>query len=158
MELSLGRRADYALRAALDLARHADGRRKSREIGDEMDVPMTYLPQIMAELVRSGLVDSVAGPHGGYVLARPATAMSLLEVIEAVEGDPVSTECVLRGGPCRWDGICAIHVPWSRAQQAMLEQLGATSLADVASIDEALLEGSYEAPAVAGRTMLGTEE
>lgn len=158
MELSLGRRADYALRAALDLARHVDGRRKSREIGDEMGVPMTYLPQIMAELVRSGLVDSVAGPHGGYVLARPAADISLLEVIEAVEGDPASTECVLRGGPCRWDGICAMHVPWSRAQQAMLDQLGATSLADVAAIDEALIEGDYEVPAVAGRTMLAAEE
>lgn len=158
MELSLGRRADYALRAVLDLARHGDDRRKSREIGDEMGVPMTYLPQIMAELVRSGLVDSVAGPHGGYVLARPAADISLLEVIEAAEGDPASTECVLRGGPCRWDGICAMHVPWSRAQQAMLDQLGATSLADVAAIDEALIDGDYEVPAVAGRTMLAAEE
>ena len=158
MELSLGRRADYALRAALDLARHVDSRRKSREIGDEMDVPMSYLPHIMAELVRSGLVDSVAGPHGGYVLARPVADISLLEIIEAVEGDPASTECVLRGGPCRWDGICAMHVPWSRAQQAMLEQLAATSLADVAAIDHALIEGDYDAPPVAGRTMLAAEE
>lgn len=158
MELSLGRRADYALRAALDLANHADDRRKSREIGDGMDIPMTYLPQIMAQLVRAGLVDSFAGPRGGYVLARPAVAVSLLEVIEAVEGDPASTECILRGGPCHWDGICAMHVPWSRAQQAMLDRLGATTLAEVAAIDEALLEGEYEPPAAAGRTMAGAEE
>lgn len=158
MELSLGRRADYALRAALDLARHTGTRRKSREIGDEMDVPMTYLPQIMAELVRSGLVESVAGPRGGYVLARTPAAVSLLEVIEAVEGDPVSTECVLRGGPCRWDGICAIHVPWFRAQQAMLDRLGATTLADVAAIDTALIKGDYDPPAGAGRTMADTAE
>lgn len=157
MELSLGRRADYALRAALDLARH-DGRRKSREIGEEMDVPMTFLPQIMAELVRAGLVDSHAGPKGGYVLARPAADISLLEVIESVEGDPASTECVLRGGPCRWEGICAMHVPWSQAQQAMLDQLAATSLADVAAIDEELAQDAYEVPAVAARTMIGTEE
>lgn len=156
MELSLGRRADYALRAVLDLARHDEHRRKSREIGEEMDVPMTFLPQIMAELVRAGLVDSHAGPKGGYVLARRAADMSLLEVIEAVEGDPVSTKCVLRGGPCRWEEICAMHVPWSRAQQAMLDQLAATSVADVAAIDEELAEGEYEVPAVAGRTM--TEE
>lgn len=158
MELSLGRRADYALRAAVELARHPDDRRKSREIGDEMDVPMTYLPQIMAELVRSGLVASHAGPRGGYVLARPATDISLLEVIEAVEGNPVSTECILRGGPCRWDGMCAIHVPWFRAQQAMLDQLAATSLGDVAAIDEALLAGDYVAPAAAARTMPAAKE
>lgn len=158
MELSLGRRADYALRAALDLARHGEGRRKSREIGGEMDIPKTFLPQIMAQLVRSGIVDSLAGPRGGYALARPAPDISLLEVIEAVEGDPVSTECVLRGGPCRWEGMCAMHVPWSRAQQAMLDRLDATSLADVAEIDKAIEQGSYEIPPAAERTMVGTAE
>lgn len=158
MELSLGRRADYALRAALDLAIHDENRRKSREIGEEMDVPITFLPQIMAELVRAGLVDSHAGPKGGYVLTRPAGDVSLLEVIEAVEGDPVSKECVLRGGPCRWADICAIHVPWFRAQQAMLDQLDAMSLADIAAIDQKLAEDEYEAPAAAGRTMIGPEE
>lgn len=157
MELSLGKRADYALRAAMDLATHAEDRRKSREIADEMDVPMTFLPQIMAQLVRSGLVDSFAGPSGGYVLARPTEAISLLEVIEAVEGDPISTKCVLHSGPCHWDDICAMHVTWSRAQQAMLDQLGATTLAEVAQIDRALHAGNYEVPAVARRTM-STEE
>lgn len=142
----------------MDLARHRDGRRKSREIGDEMDIPMSFLPQIMAQLVQAGLVESFAGPRGGYVLAHPTTAISLLAVIEAVEGDPVSKECVLRGGPCRWEGMCAMHVPWSRAQQALLDQLGATTLADVAEIDKALSGDSYDVPAVAGRTMMGAEE
>lgn len=158
MELSLGKRADYALRAAMDLATHAEDRRKSREIGDEMDVPVTFLPQIMAQLVRSGLVESFAGPHGGYVLARPAEAISLLEVIEAVEGDPASKQCVLRGGPCRWDDICAMHVPWFRAQQAMLDRLGATTLAEVAKIDRALLSGDYVAPPVTRRTTATPQE
>lgn len=153
MELSLGRRADYALRAAVDLARHGGQRRKTREIVQEMDVPRTFLPQIMAQLVRAGLVSSAAGPTGGYVLARPPGSISLLEVIEAVEGDPVSTTCVLRSGPCRWDGICALHVPWARAQQAMLDQLRSATLAEVASIDNALERGDYDAPAVASRTM-----
>jgi Rrf2 family transcriptional regulator, iron-sulfur cluster assembly transcription factor len=157
MELSLGNRADYALRATLDLANHPDIRRKTREIGDGMEIPVTFLPQIMAQLVRAGVVDSFAGPRGGYLLARPAAAISLLEVIEAVEGDPVSKECILRSKPCRWEGICAMHVPWFRAQQAMLDQLGATTLADVAAIDEALLEGDYQPPAAAARTMAGTE-
>ncbi len=157
MQFSLSRRADYALRAALDLARHDGDRRKSREIGDEMDVPMTFLPQVMAQLVRGGLVDSHAGPRGGYLLQRAAADISLLEVIRAVEGDLVSRECVLRGGPCRWELVCAMHVPWSRAQQAMLDQLAATSLADVAAIDQALADGEYEFPAVAGRTMVDEE-
>jgi Rrf2 family protein len=144
MELSLGRRADYAIRATLDLARQeGGGRRKAREISESMSVPMSYLPQILAELVRAELVVSVAGPRGGYQLARPSTSISLLDVVRATEGDVASTRCVLRGGPCRWEGMCAVHVPWSRAQQALLDELDETSLADVAAIDAELEVGSF---------------
>jgi Rrf2 family protein len=147
MELSLGRRADYAIRAVLDLARRApDERRKAREIGDEMSIPASYLPQILAQLVQAELVGSLAGPRGGYALARPAAAISLLDVVKATEGEVASTRCVLRGGPCRWDGVCAVHEPWSRAQQALLAELEGTSIADVAAIDEQLEAGSYTLP------------
>lgn len=157
MDLTLGRRADYAIRAALALARHdgRGGRRKAREIGDEMAIPASYLPQILAQLVRAGLVTSEAGPHGGYALARPGDEVSLLDVIAATEGDPSSTECVLRSGPCRWDDVCAVHVPWSMAQQALLGKLRTTTLADVADIDAALDAGTYEVPESARRTVVG---
>jgi Rrf2 family protein len=144
MELSLGRRADYAIRAVLDLARHSGqpARRKSREIGQEMAIPASYLPQILAELVRSGLISSEAGPHGGYALARAPGEISMLDVVNAMEGEPSPAECVLRGGPCRWEGMCAVHLPWSRAQQAMLAQLAATSFAELAAIDASIEAGS----------------
>lgn len=142
MELSLGKRADYTVRAVLDLARHHDrGRRKTAEIADEMQVPVTYLPQLLAELVRAGIVRSMAGRHGGYELARPPDEISLLEVIEVADGPLISTECVLRGGPCRWQGGCAIHEPWARAQEAFRLSLGATTFAEVAAIDAALTGG-----------------
>lgn len=148
MRLELGRRADYAIRAAVDLARHHDDgeRRKARAIAEEMAIPTTYVPQIMAELVRAGLVESVAGRSGGYSLARPPRSVSLLGVVEAVEGDILSAACVLRGGPCRWSDMCAVHVPWSRAQHALLASLGDTSLADIVEIDTALEAGAYEVP------------
>lgn len=159
MDLTLGRRADYAIRAVLDLARHhgSNGRRKAREIGDEMSIPANYLPQILAQLARAELVTSVAGPRGGYALARPPGEISLFDVVMAVEGDPASTVCVLRGGPCRWEDFCAVHVPWSRAQQALLGELRGTSFADVAAIDAALEAGTYEPPTDARRTVATTE-
>lgn len=148
MELTLGRRADYAIRATLDLARHhGAGRRKAREIGDEMAIPSSYLPQILALLVRAGIVASVSGPSGGYSLARSPSEVSLLDVIRATEGDPSATECVLRGGPCRWDDVCAVHVPWARAQQALLDELAATSFEDVAALDARIEAGTFELPA-----------
>lgn len=135
MHLELGRRAEYAIRAGVDLARHdGDGqRRKSRDIAEAMSIPPSYLPQILAELVRAGIATSVAGRDGGYVLARPPATISLLDVVLAVDGEVTSTACVLRGGPCRWDDRCAVHVPWMQAQQAMIESLAATSFAAVAA-------------------------
>lgn len=146
MELSLGRRADYAIRATLALAREHDARLKSRQIAEAMAIPAGYLAQIMASLVRARIVSSVAGPNGGYSLARPPLAINLLEVIDAVEGAARSPDCVLRGGPCRWDDVCAVHVPWIRAQQALLAQLATTSFAEIAAIDQQIEDGVFRIP------------
>lgn len=149
MRLELGRRADYAVRAIVDLCRHHDGTtlRKARQIAHEMNIPRSYLPQTLAELVRAELVDSVAGPAGGYMLKRDPAEISLGEAIEAVDGDLQSAECVLRGGPCSWEGVCAVHVPWSRAQRALLAQIDSTTFAEIAEIDAALEAGTYRVPA-----------
>lgn len=139
MRVRLGRKGDYAVRAAVDLARHdGQGRRKTREIAEAMDVPESYLPAILGELVAGGLVSSLAGRDGGYALTRRAEAISLLEVVEAVEGEVELSECVLTGGPCGWETECAVHRFWSAAQEAFRGQLAAASLADVVDVDRGL--------------------
>lgn len=157
MRLELGRRADYAIRAVVDLARHAhrDERRKARTISEEMSIPLSYVPQILADLVRAGLVTSVAGRDGGYRLARHAAEIDLLSVIKAVDGALGSTVCVLNGGPCRWDDVCAVHVPWARAQNAMLDVLAATTLHELVRIDTEIDDGVYEVPADVVRPQRG---
>jgi Rrf2 family protein len=144
MRLELGRRADYGIRAMTDLARHHDDgvRRKAREIADEMAIPATYVAQVLAELVRGGLAVSTAGRFGGYELALPPGEISLLAVIRAVDDEPGSTVCVLRGGPCRWEGRCAVHVPWFEAQQAMLERLERATFAEIVERDASLEQGA----------------
>jgi Rrf2 family protein len=140
MHMSLGKRADYAVRAVLDMAKHweSGSRRKSRHIAAEMGIPAKYLPQVLAALVRAGLVESETGPEGGYRLASDPDGMTLLEVIEAVEGPLESSECVLRGGPCHWDSQCAIHESWTGAQEAMRHQLRQTTFGRLASVDAQL--------------------
>ena len=137
MKIALGQRGDYAVRAVVALAA-AGERRKAREIAAQMQIPQKFLPQILGSLIHAGLLTSVAGPDGGYSLARPAGAISLLEVIEAVEGPVVSEKCVLRGGPCHWDTRCAVHSSWSAAQEALVSKLRRTSFADLRREDRRL--------------------
>lgn len=144
MELGLGRRADYAIRATLDLTAHAGTRRKAREIVSAMAVPASYLPQILAALVHAHIASSVAGPRGGYGLARAPEDISMLDVVRAVDGDLEASGCVLRGGPCRGDDGCAVHRAWGRAQQALQDVLAATSFAELLRLDRALAAGALE--------------
>lgn len=137
MRLELTRRGDYAVRAMLALARHpTSDPLSSRRIAEEMEIPPRFLVQVLGELARQGLVEATTGRHGGYRLARPAGEVSLLAVIEAVEENAtVNGRCVLRGGPCRPDGRCAVHDVFSAAQSGFRATLAAASLADVAAFE-----------------------
>lgn len=136
MNITLSKRADYAIRAVLDVARyHGVGRRKTREIAEAMNIPHTYLSQILAALVRQGLLVASAGQDGGYELARPAEEIHLLDVAESMEGPTTLQRCVLRGIPCSEGQHCAVHDAWSGAQQALTDRLAATSFAELARGD-----------------------
>jgi Rrf2 family protein len=131
MRLELTKRGDYAVRAMLALAREGEALLSAPRIAAAMAIPPRFVPQIMGDLVRAGLIESVAGRAGGYRLARPAVDITLLAVVEAIEGDSRRQTCVLRGGPCRLDGTCAVHDVFFAAQDAMIGALAAATLADV---------------------------
>ena len=139
MQMTLGSKGDYSVRAVLDLARaHGRSRRKAREISHQMDIPPKYVPQVLGDLIRAGLVESVAGPEGGYSLARPPAEISLLDVVEAAEGPVRNTKCLMRGGPCHWDDACSVHAAWADAQEKMVTQLARTTFAQLARQDVAM--------------------
>lgn len=133
MRLELTRRGDYAVRAMLALARNpGDGWLSVPAVSAAMAIPERFLPRVMADLVAAGLVVGWRGRTGGYRLARSSDAISLLDIITAVEPAPDERRCILRGGPCDLNGRCAVHDAFGGAREAMLERLGATSLAKVA--------------------------
>jgi Rrf2 family protein len=134
MRLELTKRGDYAVRAMLALARGSgNGLLSARRISDAMTIPVRFLPQVLADLQRAGLVEAAPGRAGGYRLARDAAEISLLDVIEAVEGDSRRKSCVLRGGPCGLDGTCDVHDVFFAGQEALLQTLEAASLANLAA-------------------------
>lgn len=130
MRLELTRRADYAIRAVLALARATHAEPQSvRRIAAEQRVPVAFLPQVMRDLVRAGLVEGTIGRNGGYRLAKPSTEISLLDVVQAVEGDHHPRVCILRGGPCAVDGVCDVHAVFAAAKDDVVHRLRATSVA-----------------------------
>lgn len=140
MEIGLGRRADYSLRGVFHLAVHDDEVfRSARSIAEATAVPATWLPQLLTALAEAGVVTSTTGRNGGYRLARAPADVTVLEVIQAVEpeGEPV---CVLRGGPCQWDGRCALHEPWAAAKHAFTDRLATTTFADVVALHALLAD------------------
>jgi len=119
------------VRAMLVLARPQAGQLTAAQLAVETDIPPNLVPQVMGDLVRAGLAANRRGRHGGYRLARAPHEISLLAVIEAVEGDPRRRTCVLRGGPCGRDGTCGVHDAFFRAQEAVFHTLAGVSLDQV---------------------------
>jgi len=135
MRVTLGMRGDYAVRAMLALATVEGQDRPSsvRWIAERMAIPVRFLPHVMTDLSRAGLVVGSPGRRGGYRLGRPAAEISVLEVVDAVDQtDGEVARCVLRGGPCRPDGRCAVHDVFAGATQALRGSLSARSLAEIA--------------------------
>lgn len=152
MDLTLSSRGDYVLRAAICLARTWDGNggyTKIREVADAMALPRSYTPQLLGVLAKAGLAEAKAGRVGGYRLTRDPGAIQVLEVIEAAEGYLSSRRCPMRGGPCHWDDVCALHPTWVKASEAIRSTLQQTSLADVAAVDRRLAGGEIVVPAPA---------
>jgi Rrf2 family protein len=132
VRLDLTRRADYAIRAVVALGRATDGGRLSvRHVAAEQRIPARFLALIMRDLVRARVVEGATGRTGGYRLARTPGEISLLDIVEAVEGDSRRGTCIMRGGACATTGTCDIHAVFVSAQEALRERLAGVSVADL---------------------------
>jgi Rrf2 family protein len=133
MRLSLTKRGEYAVRMAVHLATlPPDARVTAGDLGAACTIPRGNVPTIVNLLSRAGVLDCSPGRGGGCLLSRPAADISVLEVIEAVEG-PLGARCVLDAQRCGVPGQeCALHAAWASGRDAVLATFGALTLADAA--------------------------
>ncbi|MGQ9526050.1 MAG: RrF2 family transcriptional regulator [Armatimonadota bacterium] len=120
-------REDYGLRAALDLAMHANaGPAQTHEIAQRQDIPEAYLNQILVALRRAGLVNSLRGASGGYVLAKPPTHITAGDIIRALRGEILSV-------PSSADSAepSAVGQLWSEVKRAVEAVLDSVTLNDL---------------------------
>lgn len=99
------------------------------ELAERIDTTSPFLPQVLGPLVKAGWVESQPGPGGGYRLAVSLSDVSLLELIEMVEGPAETGRCVLREGPCPGTESCPVHEAWLSARAELTERLAAMSAA-----------------------------
>ena len=127
MRLEITRKADLALQALRVLAAR-DRPMKGRRLAETIGTTVPFIAQVMKPLVDHGWVDSDRGPTGGYSLTANLSEVSVLELIEAIEGPTVDGRCVLQGTPCPVTDHCALHDAWTRARTALLAELGKTPI------------------------------
>ncbi|MER6202836.1 Rrf2 family transcriptional regulator [Streptomyces sp. NPDC001586] len=134
--MRISARADYAVRAALQLAASQDdGPVKAEAIADAQDIPHKFLEGILNDMRRGGLVLSQRGGNGGYRLAKPAQSISIADVIRVVDGPLVSVRGV-RPPDLSYTGPAQALLPlWIALRANVREILDGVSLADVASSD-----------------------
>src|SRR6266513_2813454 len=121
----------FAVTAMIDVAMHnAEGPVTLAGVADRQKISLSYLEQLFGKLRRYGLVDSVRGPGGGYNLARPATSVSVADIITAVDEPIDATKC---GGKenCHDDKRCMTHELWANLNEKMHDYLSSVTLADL---------------------------
>ena len=128
-------RGDYASRALLSLALHADtdGPTSVRDIADRTGLPQPYLEQILLALKGAGLVRSKRGVGGGYVLARDPAEITLSEIISAVDGPIVAGDFGRphEDGACDHEGQCILLAVWASVGEHMRSHLDSFTLAEM---------------------------
>jgi Rrf2 family protein len=131
--LRLSKKADYALIALSYMA--APGRRQTvtaREVAEQHAIPIELLAKVLQRLVRTGVLTSIQGIRGGYRLARPPRAISVAEVVEAIDGPLMLTACDDRSDSCEQYMKCSIRDPLHRIRERIASALHACSVAELA--------------------------
>ena len=127
----LSKKADYGLIALKHLAQHGNESVSAREIAEEYRIPTELLAKILQRLARKGLLVSQHGTRGGYVLARDPSKISIVDVVEALDGPIGITPCE-RGSNCEQLDVCSVRDPLMKLKVKVVRVLGDTSIYELA--------------------------
>ena len=129
--MQITRQADYAVRAVLYLAKNRDERAATSQVAQVQNIPPSFLAKIISQLSIAGLLQTSRGARGGVTLAREPQEISLLEVIEAIDGPIQLNECVGDNSVCTFDKDCPLRPVWCDAQDQLVARLRSTNFAQL---------------------------
>lgn len=128
----LSQTAEYALRAVVLLAqRGSDEPARVGELADALGIPQNYLSKTLNALARTRVLTSMRGKGGGFRLARPASEITLLEVIDPFDHFSTGRSCLMGKGECSDTDSCAAHATWKEVASKVISFFAKTTLADL---------------------------
>ena len=131
--MQITRQADYAIRAVRYLAKQGPNQRSATStVAQEMKIPPSFLAKIISQLSIAGLLHTSRGARGGVTLARAAKEISLLDVVEAIDGPILLNECVGDPADCVFSDDCLVHPIWVEAQETLVKRLRETKFDQLA--------------------------
>src|SRR5712671_5859719 len=142
--LKLTKKADYGLIALRHLAANGAGSSSApahggscsaKDIAECYRIPLPLLSKVLQSLVRTGLLVSEQGTHGGYRLSRPAREISALEVIRAIDGPIILTHCFTEHSECDQSDLCPVREPLRKVHEGILRLLSSISISDMLQDD-----------------------
>jgi Rrf2 family protein len=133
VSLLFSRECEYALQAVLYLALQREGSMTSiKALTARLGIPYHFLAKILQKLTRKGLLRSLKGPTGGFALAMPAEKITLLQIVEAVDGDGFMNTCVLGFAQCSGRNPCSVHEQWGAVRTSIHAMLVGKNISQMA--------------------------
>ena len=139
--MQITRAAEYAIRGVLDLCSQPEGSVcLLSEISERQQIPPSFLSKIFQNLSKAGMVNSFRGTGGGFSLTRAPQEITILDVLEAIEGQISLNVCMTNGYVCDRQPTCPVHPIWREAQGYLLELLKKHTFAELAETGRKLSE------------------
>ena len=129
------RKTDFSLRAMEYMARNGDNIYQREALAQALDVPSESFALALKNLVKNRLLRSYRGTGGGFSLARPASEITLLDIVVAVEGPIALNDCLLDKNSCNRQPLCNIHIAWKNVQEQMIAVMQGITLEQIAKED-----------------------
>ena len=133
--MQITRQADYAVRAMVYLSQQEpDHRASTGLIAKEKNIPASFLAKIVSQLSVAGLLQTSRGAHGGVSLAKPPEAISILDVVEAIDGPILLNDCVSDTSACNFNDDCPLRPVWCEAQKMLVDHLAKSNFSQYTSV------------------------
>ena len=133
MSTIFSRQCEYAIQAVLYLAmKPHDGKTSIKELTRQLEIPYHFVAKILQDLGRKGLLVSLKGPSGGFALARQPGEITLLEIVDAIDGTAFLHDCVLGFPDCSSKTPCPAHDRWEKVRENISEMLIGQTVAQMA--------------------------